>query len=456
MRFKLSHQIAGAARPWTTFGDRLAHQRTKIFYGWWVVATAALGLCLGAAPIIVFAFGVFFKPLSQEYHTGRGAISFAFTLQNLTAGLFAPLTGRLIDRFGARKVILPGTALFGVMLVSSRLLGGKLWYFYVFIGLLGIIQGCTSPVSYSVVVSHWFNRRRGLALGLMMLGIGVGAVVVPSAAQRLIEMFGWRGAYAIFGATAVAIVLPVAAAFLINDPKDRGELPDGIAGAGPMAQPVARRETSVEGLSWREIWHTGTFWLLVSSFFLAGMSLHACVLHMPALLTDRGVSMQEAAAASSVVGLALMIARVGTGYLLDRFFAAKLAAFFFCSAAAGIGVLMFGAGGEFALGAAFLIGMGMGAEGDIIGYSLSRYFGLKAFGTAYGYAFGSFVLAGALGALLMGVGFDFTRSYTVPLVGFFVVMLTAAGLMMRLGPYRYAPAHDQREHAVAAVQESTV
>jgi MFS family permease len=93
------------------------------------VATAALGLCLGAAPIIVLAFGVFFKPLTQEYHAGRGAISFAFTLQNLAAALFAPLAGRLIDRFGARKVILPGTAIFGLMLLSSKLLGSKLLYF---------------------------------------------------------------------------------------------------------------------------------------------------------------------------------------------------------------------------------------------------------------------------------------------------------------------------------------
>jgi len=96
------------------------------FYGWWVVATAALGLCLGAAPIIVYSFAGFFKPLSQEYYAGRAAISFAFTLQNVAAALFAPLTGRLIDQFGARKIILPGTAIFGLTLVSSKLLGGKL------------------------------------------------------------------------------------------------------------------------------------------------------------------------------------------------------------------------------------------------------------------------------------------------------------------------------------------
>ena len=416
--------------------DQVTNQRPRVFFGWWVVATAALGLCLGAAPIIVYAFGVFFKPLSEEYHAGRGAISLAFTLQNLAAALSAPLTGRLVDRFGARRVILPGTAIFGIILLSSKLIGGELWHFYLFLAVLGIIHGCTSPVSYGVVVSHWFNRRRGLGLGLMMLGIGVGAIAMPSAAQRLITMFGWRAAYAIFGGTALVVVLPIAALFLRNDPKDMGLLPDGVIQADQNAQ-LPAGEPNLEGLTWQEIWHNSTFWLLVSSFFLASASATACVLHMPALLTDRGVSPQEAAAASSLVGFALLLARVGTGYLLDRFFAPRLAVFFFCAAAAGMGVLMFGAAGKTALVPAFLIGMGMGAEGDIIAYSLSRYFGLRAFGTAYGYAFGVFVLAGALGTLLMGVGFDVTHAYTVPLAGFFLAMLLAAGLMTGLGPYRY-------------------
>ncbi|HET7108906.1 MAG TPA: MFS transporter [Candidatus Acidoferrum sp.] len=421
-----------------------------------MVATAALGLCLGAAPIIVYSFAIFFKPLSQEYHAGRAAISFAFTLQNVAAALFAPLTGRLIDRFGARNVILPGTAIFGLLLVSSVLLGSKVWCLYAFFAVLGIVQGCTSPVGYSVVVSHWFNRRRGFGLGLMMLGIGVGAIVAPSFAQRLIAMFGWRAAYAIWGCAALLIALPMVAAFLRNDPKDKGLLPDGDAEPAESGRHTIEPRTSAEGLSWPQIWHSSTFWLLVSSFFLAGASVHACVLHLAALLTDRGVSAQAAAVAVSVVGLAVLIGRVVTGYLLDKFFAPRLAAFFFFGAATGIGLLILGAAGKIALGAAFLIGMGMGAEGDVIAYSISRYFGLKAFGTAYGYAFGAFVLAGAAGTLLMGVGFDFTRSYTVPLAGFFVAMLTAAGLLLLLGPYRYAASQTHEKPPATPAREASL
>lgn len=331
----------------------MTNQRPRIFNGWWVVATAALGLCLGAAPIILYSFAVFFKPLSQEYHAGRAAISLAFTLQNVAAGLFASLTGRLIDQFGARRVILPGTAIFGLMLLSSKLLGGKLWYFYVFFSLLGIIQGCNSPVSYSVVVSRWFDRRRGLGLGLMMLGIGVGAIVVPYGAQRLIAIFGWRMAYTMFGLAVLVIALPIVAVFLRNDPRDKGLLPDGVVEPDENARHTTIESKALGGLSWHETWHSSTFWLLVSSFFLAGASVHACVLHLSALLTGRGIRAQAEAAAISVVGSAVLLARAGTGYLLDRFFAPKLAAFFFCGAATGIGLLKFGAAWKIALGRHF-------------------------------------------------------------------------------------------------------
>jgi MFS family permease len=416
-----------------------------VFYGWWIVATAALGLCLGAAPIAVFSFGVFFKPLTQEFHAGRAAVSLAFSLQNLIAAACAPLVGRLIDRFGPRRVILPGTAIFGLILLSSKMLGARIGYLYVFFIALGIVQGCTSPVSYNVVVSHWFNRHRGLALGFTMFGIGLGAIAVPLVAQRLIAMFGWRMAYVASGCAALLIALPVVAGLLKGDPKEKGLLPDGIIPLERAEQGVVEARKIEEGLNWHDIWHTPTFWLLITAFFLAGASVHACVLHMPALLTDRGVSAQGAAMASSIVGVALLVARVATGYLLDKFFAPRLATLFFGGASVGIGLLMLGAAGNLALVAAFLIGLGMGAEGDIIAYTLSRYFGLKAFGTAYGYAFGAFLLAGAAGTLLMGAGFDFTRAYSVPLAGFFLAMVLAAWLMTRLGPYGYAAAQSHEK-----------
>jgi MFS transporter, OFA family, oxalate/formate antiporter len=128
--------------------------RTKVFYGWWLVATAALGLCLGGAPITVYSFGVFFKPLSQDFHAGRAAISLAFTLHNMVSAFCAFFVGRLVDRFGARKTILSGTAIFGLVLLSAGSIGHSIGYFYLFYAALGVVGGSAGPLTYGVVISH--------------------------------------------------------------------------------------------------------------------------------------------------------------------------------------------------------------------------------------------------------------------------------------------------------------
>jgi MFS family permease len=224
------------------------------------------------------------------------------------------------------------------------------------------------------------------------------------------------------------------ATFLQNDPSERGLLPDG-AEATPDSP---KQDLKHEGLSWHEIWHSSTFWIMITSFFLAGASVHAGVLHMPALLTDRGLSAERGAVASSVIGLSLIAGRFGAGFLLDRFFAPRVAMLLLGASGVGLGILWAGSAGNLALAAAFLVGFGMGAEADIIAYLFGRYFGLRAFGIAFGHAFGAFMIAGALGTLLMGAAFDWTHSYTVGLGGFCIAMMLAVALLTRLGPYRFA------------------
>jgi MFS family permease len=419
----------------------LPSNRPKVFYGWWIVFVAALGLCLGGPPIAVFSFSIFFKSLVHEFHASRAAISFAFTLHNVIGAMCAPLVGRLIDRFGARRVILPATATFALILISGRALGISIWQFYLFYAALGLMGIGASPIPYGVVVSHWFNRRRGLALGFMMLGVGLGAILAPLLAQRLIAAFGWRMAYVIFGFIILLIPLPVLAAMLENDPAQRGLSPDGVQ----PRQGASERQSEIQGLTWHEIWHSPTFWLLICAFSLTGASVHAGVLHMQPLLIDRGLSPERAAVAISVIGLSLLAGRLGSGYLLDRIFAPRVAIFFFGASALGMLILWLGSTGNVALAAAFLVGLGMGAEADIIAYLISRYFGLRAFGTAFGHAFGAFVLAGAVGTLLMGAGYDWTHSYNVPLAWFFGAMLAALGLLACLGPYRYAAEREETQ-----------
>jgi MFS family permease len=408
-------------------------KRPRLFYGWLIVFVSAVGLFLGP-PLIIFSFSVFFKPLVADFHASRATVSFAFSLFNLVGALSIPCTGMVIDRFGAKRVILAFTLLYGLVLCSAPRVGGSLWQLYLFFTILGIaMSGGPAPVPYGVVISHWFNRHRGIALGLSMMGIGIGSVVVPILAQRLITLFGWRTAFAMFGGAVLLLTLPVIAALLQNDPEQRGLRPDGDEKNQLSHLPPQEKQ----GLSWREIWHSPTFWVLICIFSLAGASVHGAVLHMSAIFTDRGVTAERAAMATSLVGAAVIIGRLGSGYLLDRLFAPRVAILFYSATALGVAMLCAGMNGNLALVASFLVGLGMGAEVETMGYMISRYFGLVAFGTAYGHAFGAFMISGAAGVLLMGAGYDRFHSYTVPLATLCGAMVLALILLTRLGRYPY-------------------
>lgn len=404
----------------------------KSFYGWWVVLVAGVGLSLSYGPIIAATFGVFLKPLSQEFGWSRTGISLAFSLANLMMSGALPLIGRLVDRLDACKVILPSVMIFGLGVMSFYFLSASLWHLYALYLLLGVVISGTLS-AYSKVISRWFDQKRGLALGLAMAGMGVGGFIIPPLAQALITTVGWRQAYVFLGLLVIGITIPVVGLFLKETPQQMGLWPDGamVAPAG-----VAKRNGQEPGLSGREAWHTGAFWLMVGAFFLQSVGFHGYYIHLVPLLTDRGVSAQSAAMVVSLGSVGGMLGRGGGGYLLDRFFAPYVAVCFFCGSALGIFLLWSGAVGGLAFVAAFLGGLGVGAEFDIIAYMVSRYFGLRAFGEIYGYVFAAFTLGGVIGPPLMGVGFDSTGSYSLMLGGFVVTSLIAAGLMTQLGPYR--------------------
>ncbi len=393
-------------------------------YGWVVVATSALGLLFGAFPIVVSSFAIFFQSYVQEFHSGRAAISLALTIHNFVGAFLAAWIGRLTDRFGARKVILPGLGILGLVLLSAPAIGSRVWQLYSFYAMLGAVSNATTSVPYSVIVSRWFDRRRGLALGLTQAGVGAGAIVVPALMRLLIARYGWRSALAISGGYVLIIPMPMIALFLKEAPRP-GSLVDSAS-------------EEIKGMDWDDIRKARTFWLMVAAFVLAGASVQACIIHIAQLLSDRGATTAMATLAVSVAGLAMLAGRAGTGYFLDRYFGPHVALSVFAIAALGMALLATGATGAIPFLSVFVVGLAFGAELDVIAYLLSRYFGLRALGAAFGVAFGAFVLAAGIGPLLMGFAFDRTGSYRVPLAGFSAATLLAAVLVGRLGPYRFA------------------
>lgn len=395
---------------------------TRSLYGWVVVATAALGLFLGVFPIVVSSFPVFFSAFVREFHAGRGGVSLAFTICNTVTACISPVAGRLCDRIGARPVILTSLLLFGSGLITAQTIGSRLWELYFFSVILGIAGPGTNSICYGLVVSRWFDRRRGLALGLMMIGLGAGAIAMPQLARMLIAWHGWRAAYVSFGWAVLLLGMPVVAIFLKEKPIPSSAQSSLVSDA--------------DGWLWREVRGSRDFWLMIVAFVLVSASVQACLIHLVQLMADGGVTADIATFGASVSGAALLVGRVGTGYFLDRCSGPVVARVLFASAAFGIALLAVWAPVAM-FGGAFLVGLGLGAEADIIAYLLGRYFGLRSFGTAFGFAFGFFVLAAGVGPLLMGLAFDRTGSYRPALAAFCVATALAAVLVGRLGPYRF-------------------
>jgi MFS family permease len=148
--------------------------------------------------IAVYSYSVFLKAVSQDFHVGRGAVALAFTFHNLCTASLTPIIGYMIERFGAKRIVVPATALVGLTAIFAKLIGAALWQYYVFYVALGVLGPAAGPVPYSAVISRWFDRKRGLALGLMSFGSGLAAIGYPPVAQLLIAQSGWRSAYAIW------------------------------------------------------------------------------------------------------------------------------------------------------------------------------------------------------------------------------------------------------------------
>ena len=415
------------------------HTDHKIFYGWWVVVTAGIGSFMSYGPIIAFTFGVFIKPLSEEFGWSRTDISLGFSLSLFMLSGMAPIFGRLVDRFGARKVIIPSVFIFGLGVTSLAFLSASLWHFYAVYVLLGIVSVGAATLPYLTVVSQWFDKQRGLALGLAMIGVGLGTFLMPALAQSLIDSVGWRSAYVVLGLMVIGVTIPVVGLFLKETPELMGLSPDGVEQTYIKA---TQPHSEALGMSSHEAWHAITFWFIFTAFFLMSVSVHGCLIHLVPMLTDRGLSDQSAALATSFLGGALLLGRVGAGYLLDRFTASSVAMGFLAGAALGVFLLWSEAIGGLAFAAAILVGLGVGAETDLMPYVVSRYFGLRAFGEILGWVLMAWGLGGVVGPFLMGVGFDSTGSYSVVLAAFIGATVIAAGLMAQLGPYRFW------EHAV--------
>jgi len=406
-------------------------RKPDIFYGWWVILVSTIGNTVNFGAIIVFSFGLFILPLQEEFGWTRTQISLAYSLAALLYAPVQPLVGKLIDRFSARRVILPSIVFLGSLLASNYFLTPNLWHFYLAYIAMGLLGAGTAPPAYVKVISHWFDRKRGLALGLAMGGFGLGAMILPYLTHTLIEMFGWRGAYVGLGVVIILVTVSVVGPFLRETPEQMGLRPDGDKESDDTGLQVA---TEKEGMPFAEVRKTTTFWFMVVTFVMVSLGVHGVTIHLVPILTDTGIDSASAAFAASVLGIAVIVARIATGYMLDKLNAAFIGGCIFALSAAGLLLLRFGPeSGLLLFPAVLLVGVTLGAETDLIAYMCGRYFGLRHVGEIYAYFFAIYIFGAVVGPLLMGVVFDHFGSYAAGMELIIVFMLVASALMLRLG-----------------------
>lgn len=394
---------------------------------WLAVGASAVGMVLSTGTLAVYSFGVFVRPLTAEFGWSRTGLFAALSFFQFGLAFCSPVWGAVLDRFGPRRVILFSLVALSLLVASLGLLTPNLWHLYlVFLGI-PLLGGAASPLGYSAIMVRRFDRKLGFALGLSLMGVGLGGAVLPPLAQLLLSEFGWRTAYVALGVLTLAVTLPAA---LVATRNASGPVRRGAAAALPIA-PMLR---------------TRAYILMAVSFVLLGVVSVGVLANLVPMMVDHGFTPAEAARIAGLSGLAVVVARGGLGWVLDRVHAPYVLAVVAVIAGAVPLLLVYGEGPATGYLAAILLGSAIGAEVDFVSYLVRRYFDQAAFGRLYGIAFGLYIFGTAIGPVMLGYSFDHLGGYRPGLLLLAVLGLAAAAAALAMPRY----AASKREHAVAA------
>jgi len=387
-----------------------------------VLFACMIGVACGASPIPYNTIGFFMPELNREFGWSFAQISLGITIYGVIGALLAPVFGALADRHGAKRVALLSMVAFGLIFASFALIEDSIVAFYGLWVLVGLIGIGTTPVTFSRLVNQWFFRNRGLALGLMLMGTSLAALVIPPLVTWAIGAHGWRGAHLVIAALPLLVAVPLGLLFL-REPH-QAERPAG-AGASAMA-----------GATLRQAMGDRRFWIIWASIFMVAFAYGGAHIHMPQMVQLHGYSPEQAAQVMQVVGLSILAGRLITGLLLDRFWA-PLVALPILSMPAIAALLIAGSNPGFALIllSAFLLGFAAGAESDLIAYLASRYFGLAHYGKIFGMLYMPFALAAAFSPAVYGRVRDVTGNYDQMLFVAAALFIGGALLLLTLGRY---------------------
>lgn len=379
----------------------------------WVVVVAAFA-ALFTVFGVAFSFGAFLGPISAEFGTGRAAASAVFSLTSLLFFTLGAASGPAADRLGPRPLLLAGAAAFGLGLAATAT-ADRLWIAYLTYGAgVGVGVGCTY-VPIIAAVGGWFERRRALAVGVAVSGIGLGTLVAAPLAAWLIDAYGWRTTYLCFAVAGSAVL--AACALLVA-------APPGYRTAGNRRTGAAIR--------------TPTYgWLYLSNLLLC-LVLFVPFVHLPAFAQDAGVGATAAAGLVGIVGAASIVGRVVLGVVADS--AGPLRGYRLSFFFIGASFALWWVGDGFWSLAAFaaVLGIGYGGFVALSPVVLAAFFGVERLGGLLGVLLTANGLGSALGPPAVGLAVDVTGSYDAPIAVLTLLGLAAYAALLPLGPHTEA------------------
>jgi len=402
----------------------LIDRKPRVFYGYFVAA-AALGIMVIYWGTF-YTFGVFFKPLSAHFEWTRETTSLAYTINAVLLGFMDIIVGKLTDKFGPR-VVLTVTGIFlgaGYLLMSQI---SNVWQFYLYYGVIVAIGMGGSFIPIVSTIAKWFVKRRGLMTGIVVAGIGIGTLLIPPIATKLIIAYDWSRSYIIVGAVAL-VLITLAAQFIRRDPSQMGLLPDGATRVDQQGT-----ETDTGSHSLTEAFRTRQFWLVCALFFGFLFCVNTIMVHIANHATDLNYSETDAALIISIIGAVSIAGRLAFGAFSDKAdtkTALIIALIMFTAALFSLQIIdqlwmlyLF----------AVIYGFGYGGLVALSSPLTAELFGLGSHGVILGFIFFFGSMGQATGPWLAGKIFDTTLSYqsaflACGIIGIICIILT---LMIR-------------------------
>jgi len=423
MKETVSHTVSNSApSPFHPSSARLSHGRLVV-QEWkqaWRPGVAALFAGSLGYSLYPAVSSLFVEPLQQQFGWSRGDIAFVHGFGLVTA-FAAPVIGRMTDHHGVRPILSAGLALTIIGYGLLAAMQGSLGYYYAAYFFFSLVGLAATGITVTRILSGAFERTRGTALAIGRSGLACAGGLLPMALFPVISRFGTAGGYLLLASLIAFIALPLIWFWLPRAPSGTGSHPIGTHG---RAQ------------SWRELLSMRKVRILIAASMLNYVPVVALLSQMKPLAVDKGLDAVTAVGAVSVMGLAAATGALLSGVLVDRFWAPAVA--FLLNIAPALGCLLLLQAQVpplFFYGAVLMIGLGQGAEIDIVAFMIARYFGLRSYATIYSLSALGIALGAALGASLIGRAYDHFGNYDVAILAASLSFALAAFCYLAMGRY---------------------